>query len=61
MNGLFAPCMCCHREYTKDWIWFVCDQCGFRICLGCLGLHRGPHGDGMKCSRCTWGWMRREE
>jgi hypothetical protein len=61
MNGLFSPCMCCGREYTESWIWYRCDQCGFRICQGCLSAHRGEFGSGLKCSRCVWGWMRKVE
>jgi len=42
----------------RDWNWFVCDQCGFRVCPHCLGKHTGPYGNGgYKCSRCAFGHL----
>jgi len=52
----YIPCMCCGAQYTETWQWMVCDKCGYRICLSCLGKHEGPHGNhGRKCSQCTFG------
>ena len=43
---MFAPCMCCHREYTENWIWYRCDSCGYQ------NLSRLPRTP----SRTLWGW-----
>lgn len=55
----WIPCQCCHQQYTEDWTWYVCDECGFRICTNCLEKHSGPYGNGgFKCSQCMMGHLR---
>ena len=50
--------MCCGTQYTETWLWMVCDKCGYRICLSCLGKHEGPYGNhGKKCSQCAYGYL----
>jgi len=42
----------------KDWNWYVCNQCGFRVCPHCQGKHTGPHSTGgFKCSQCPTGYL----
>ncbi|MGA2620210.1 MAG: hypothetical protein ABSF26_21535 [Thermoguttaceae bacterium] len=58
MNNVLIPCQCCGHMLPRDWNWFVCDQCGFRVCPHCLGKHTGPYGNGgYKCSRCAFGHL----
>lgn len=55
----WIPCQCCHQQYTEDWTWYVCDECGFRICMNCFNKHTGPYGTGgYKCSQCMMGHLR---
>lgn len=55
----WIPCQCCHQQYTEDWTWYVCDECGFRICTNCFNKHTGPYGTGgYKCSQCMMGHLR---
>ena len=61
MYGLFIPCQNCGQQYTQNWIWYVCNCCGFHICQSCLCTHQEPYGSGFKCSRCAFGQMRRVE
>ena len=44
MKKLYIPCMCCGKEHTLSWLWMVCNQCGYRICLDCLGKHKNRNG-----------------
>ncbi len=54
----WIPCQCCHQQYTEDWTWYVCDECGFRICMNCFDKHSGPYGNGgFKCSQCMMGHL----
>ena len=59
--SLFIPCQKCGRQYTQDWTWYVCDTCGYRICMNCFGSHSGPGNGynmgGGKCSQCQTGWL----
>ena len=47
--------------YVEDWTWYVCDTCGYRICMNCFGSHSGPGNGynmgGSKCSQCQTGWL----
>jgi hypothetical protein len=52
------PCQCCRKELPRDWPWTTCDQCGYRICSSCIGVHRGQYGSGFKCSQCAFGHMK---
>jgi len=51
------PCQCCHQEFPRQWTWYVCNECGFRVCVNCLGSHQGQYGGGFKCSQCAFGQM----
>ncbi len=56
--NVYIPCMYCGTQYTQSWQWMVCDKCGFRICLSCLGKHEGPYGNhSRKCSQCAYGYL----
>ncbi len=54
------PCQCCGREFPPtNWSWYVCDKCGYRICLHCLTKHKGRYSyGGSKCSQCMHGFLR---
>ena len=43
---VYIPCQNCHKEYSSDWRWYICDKCGFRICPSCLSYHKGKYGNG---------------
>ena len=58
MSNSFIPCQHCGKTLPQDWRWFVCNQCGFRVCRNCLGEHHSQHGRGFKCSRCSFGQMK---
>lgn len=59
--SFLIPCQNCGREYSAAWTWYVCDKCGFRVCLSCLGDHKGPYSSGgYKCSKCAWGYMEKQ-
>lgn len=54
----WIPCQCCHQQYTEDWTWYICDDCGYRICMPCMDKHSGPYGNGgFKCSQCMMGHL----
>ena len=57
---MLIPCQCCGKQLPKDYrSWFVCNQCGYRVCPSCLPRHRGPYGSGgYKCSQCAHGQMK---
>ena len=59
--SMFIPCQKCGRQYSQDWTWYVCDTCGYRICMNCFGSHSGPGNGynmgGGKCSQCQTGWL----
>lgn len=59
--SMFIPCQKCGHQYTEDWNWYVCDTCGYRICMNCFGSHSGPGNGynvgGGKCSQCQTGWL----
>jgi hypothetical protein len=52
--------MWCGTEYTNTWMWYVCDKCGFRICMSCYMSHSGRYAanGGGKCSQCMLGWLK---
>ena len=56
----FIPCMCCGTTYTDTWLWWVCDTCGYRICMSCYTKHSGPYArnGGGKCSQCMMGQLK---
>lgn len=58
-KGHLIPCQCCGQQYDgENWSWFVCDRCGYRICVKCQGIHSGPYGHGgYKCSQCMLGQL----
>ena len=56
-NNYQIPCQCCGKQLPQNWNWYVCNQCGFRVCPSCLSEHRGQYGQGFKCSRCAFGQM----
>ena len=57
--SFFIPCQCCGAEYTENWNWWVCDNCGYRICPNCFNKHKGKYGSGgYKCSQCMTGWLK---
>ncbi|MGG7622211.1 hypothetical protein [Bacillus coreaensis] len=49
------PCQKCRNELPREWLWYVCDTCGYRICHFCYA------GQGGKCSDCAFGWMKEKE
>lgn len=57
----FIPCQKCGQQYTQNWNWYVCDKCGYRICMSCFGKHSGPgnghNTGGFKCSQCQTGYL----
>ena len=59
--SMFIPCQKCGKLYSEDWLWYVCDTCGYRICMDCFGKHAGPGNGynmgGSKCSQCQTGWL----
>lgn len=59
-NNRYIPCQHC-RQRLKDWNWYVCNECSFRVCPGCLQRHSGPYGNGgFKCSQCDFGRLHQE-
>lgn len=58
-KGTFIPCQCCGQQYVgESWTWYVCDKCGYRICMSCHDKHSGPYGHGgFKCSQCMTGQL----
>jgi hypothetical protein len=58
MSNVLIPCQCCGRNLPKDYSWFVCNECGFRVCPHCQGKHTGSYSNGgYKCSRCAFGML----
>ena len=58
MGEALIPCQCCGKMLPPSYNWFICDQCGFRVCPHCQGQHKGPYGNGgYKCSRCAFGHL----
>ena len=55
------PCQKCGHQYVEDWTWYICDTCGYRICMNCFSSHTGPgngyNSGGFKCSQCQTGWL----
>lgn len=58
MSNYPIACQHCGKMLPQNWNWYVCDQCGFRVCPHCLSDHRGQYSNGgYKCSRCAYGQM----
>jgi len=55
------PCQCCGQMLLPNWGWYICHICGFRICPHCLNIHKGKYGQGFKCSRCHFGYLKRQQ
>ena len=60
MANIVVPCHCCGKQYPVEWMWYVCDSCGYRVCGACLAKHRGMYNNsgGTKCSQCISGTLR---
>ena len=58
-KGNWIPCQCCGKQYVDvSWPWYVCNKCGYRICMDCFNNHNGPYGHGgFKCSQCMMGQL----
>jgi len=58
-KGNWIPCQCCGKQYVgENWTWYICDKCGYRICMNCHSIHSGPYGHGgYKCSQCIMGQL----
>ena len=58
---MFIPCQKCGQQYADSNNWYVCDKCGYRICMSCFGSHSGPgngyNTGGYKCSQCQTGYL----
>lgn len=55
---MLVRCQCCGRELPTHASWYVCNTCGFRVCMFCLSKHQGPYSKGgYKCSQCRFGTM----
>lgn len=58
MTNYQIPCQNCGKTLPQNWNWYVCNQCGFRVCPYCLSDHKGQYSNGgYKCSRCPFGQM----
>ena len=56
---MLLRCQCCGKEYPRGFNWYVCNNCGFRICPFCLSKHQGRYSNGgFKCSQCFPGQMK---
>lgn len=54
----YMACPCCGRLYGPGSMWFVCDTCGFKVCIFCCDKHKGFYSNGgFKCSQCSSGQM----
>ncbi len=52
MSNITVPCHCCGKQHPVQWMWFICDSCGYRVCASFLGKHQGPYNPNgeHKCS-----------
>jgi hypothetical protein len=58
MSKVLIPCQCCGRPRPKNFEWYVCNECSYRVCLYCQGKHKGLHSTGgFKCSQCAFGTL----
>ena len=56
--SVLIPCQCCGHMLADNQPWFICNECGFRVCFHCQGKHTGPYSaGGYKCSRCPTGYL----
>ena len=52
------PCQYCGNQLPTNWMWWVCNKCGFRVCPQCLSSHQGHYSNAeFKCSQCAFGQM----
>lgn len=59
MGNLLIPCQNCFQQFPPSFMWYVCNECGFRICPSCLAKHKGRYSNGgNKCSQCQTGILR---
>lgn len=42
------PCQRCGKQLPMNWLWHICNKCGFRVC---------PHCFSSRCPRCSFGQM----
>lgn len=58
---MFIPCQKCGQQYADSNSWYICDKCGYRICMSCFGSHSGSGNGynvgGYKCSQCQTGYL----
>ena len=60
MSKVLIPCQCCGRPRPKNFEWYVCNECSYRVCLYCQGSHKGPYSTGgFKCSQCAFGTLQK--
>ena len=55
------PCQWCRKTQPAYSNWYICNNCGFRVCSQCTNKHYGPYktspdGSG-QCSQCSRGQM----
>lgn len=53
------PCQWCGKKQPAYSNWYICNNCGFRVCSQCTNRHYGPYkkspdGSG-QCSQCSRG------
>ncbi len=58
-DSKMIPCQWCRKEQPAYSNWYICDNCGFRVCSQCTNRHYGPYkkspdGSG-QCSQCSRG------
>lgn len=59
---MLVRCQSCGKELPTHAFWYVCNCCGFRVCMNCLSKHSGPYSKGgYKCSQCRTGIMQFKE
>lgn len=51
---ILIRCMGCGDSWPKEYNWWTCDTCGYRLCLRCLTHHHG----GIKCDKCLPGYLK---
>ena len=55
---MLIPCQCCNKMYPSNFNWYICGECGYRVCTFCLNKHTGKYSHGgYKCSQCMFGYM----
>jgi hypothetical protein len=53
-------CMYCKQTLPNTYTWYVCENCGNRICPTCFSGVREEmyQGCGSKCERCLLGYLK---